>query len=158
MDKYEETAKRILEDDNCIHIEGAECFTLDAIKVAAILREAFPAQEPSKTPQAEASEALARIVFNSDGEEIGREMAELILGRLRSDFLGTRAQLATPTAEKALREALEETAEALELALARLGVCGPGDDKGHKADADSWGGTEVLRKARSALAAPDSKK
>ena len=56
MGKYEEVAKRIIEDDGCIHIEGAECFILDAIEMAAILREAFPDQ--SDKPQAEASGEL----------------------------------------------------------------------------------------------------
>ena len=91
MDKAERVATRINNDT-----DG------NIPDIAAILREAFP--------QAEASEELARIIFNSDGEEIGREMAGLILGRLRSDFLGIRDYLArpAPAPEKALREAYQQ--------------------------------------------------
>lgn len=53
----------------------------------------------------------------------------------------------------AVREALETLCEALELALARLGVCGQGDGADHKADADSIGGTNALTMGRSALSA-----
>lgn len=52
-----------------------------------------------------------------------------------------------------VREALETLCEALELALARLGVCGQGDGADHKADADSIGGTNALTMGRAALAA-----
>ena len=50
-----------------------------------------------------------------------------------------------------VREALETLCEALELALARLGVCGQGDGADHKADADSIGGTNALTMGRAAL-------
>ena len=47
---------------------------------------------------------------------------------------------------KELLEALEETSEALEFALGRLGCCGNGDGKDHKADADDYGGMALLGK------------
>ena len=47
---------------------------------------------------------------------------------------------------KELLEALEETSEALEFALGRLGCCGNGDGKDHKADADDYGGMALLDK------------
>lgn len=50
-----------------------------------------------------------------------------------------------------VRKALETLCEALELALARLGVCGQGDGADHKADADSIGGTNALTMGRAAL-------
>ena len=52
-----------------------------------------------------------------------------------------------------LAEALEATAEALELSLQRLGVAGEGDGKDRKADVDSWGGNNALTDARAALKA-----
>ena len=52
-----------------------------------------------------------------------------------------------------MAEALEATAEALELSLQRLGVAGEGDGKDRKADVDSWGGNNALTDARAALAA-----
>jgi len=51
----------------------------------------------------------------------------------------------------ALRAALEQTAEALEVSLGRLGVCLLGDGADHRADVDSWGGTAALTGAREAL-------
>ncbi len=50
-----------------------------------------------------------------------------------------------------LIDALETTAEALEMALGMFGVCGQGDAKDHRADADSFGGTGALAMARNAL-------
>ncbi len=47
---------------------------------------------------------------------------------------------------KELLEALEETSEALEFALGRLGCCGNGDGKDHKADAEDYGGMALLDK------------
>lgn len=42
-----------------------------------------------------------------------------------------------------LVDALEETSEALEIALGRLGCCGNGDGRDHKADVDDYGGMEL---------------
>lgn len=45
-------------------------------------------------------------------------------------------------------EMLEELAENLSLQLGRLGCCGEGDGKDHKADNDSYGGNEILQKTK----------
>ncbi len=50
-----------------------------------------------------------------------------------------------------MREALEETAEQLEVALQRLGCCGHGDGKDRKADGDDCGGYDTLKRARQAI-------
>ena len=43
---------------------------------------------------------------------------------------------------------LEELCENLAFQLDRLGVCGEGDGIGRKADVESYGGTELLHKAK----------
>lgn len=43
---------------------------------------------------------------------------------------------------------LDELCENLAFQLDRLGVCGQGDGKGRKADTDSYGGTELLERAK----------
>lgn len=43
---------------------------------------------------------------------------------------------------------IEELCENLYFQLDRLGVCGEGDGKGRKADVDSYGGTELLQRAK----------
>lgn len=55
-----------------------------------------------------------------------------------------------------MKSALLDCAEALEVALGRLGVCGHGDGKDHGADVDSFGGMRALAKARDALRGEDS--
>lgn len=47
-----------------------------------------------------------------------------------------------------LVESVLDLAEQLEAALSRLGVCGQGDGKDHKADASSQGGSGSLERAR----------
>jgi hypothetical protein len=50
-----------------------------------------------------------------------------------------------------LMKALEETSEALEFALVRLGCCGNGDGKDRKADVDDYGGMELCARNKKLL-------
>lgn len=52
---------------------------------------------------------------------------------------------------KELVTVAEDLMDHLEVALSRLGVCGPGDGKDRRADADSWGGAEALDRASAAI-------
>jgi len=72
-------------------------------------------------------------------------------------FFPTRAQSIPPSpapdaVREKLREALQDCAENLAFALAKLGVCGEGDGKDHRADAEFPGGLDTLERARAALA------
>lgn len=45
-------------------------------------------------------------------------------------------------------EMLEEVCENLSIQLGRLGCCGEGDGKDHRADEDDYGGNEMLQRAK----------
>ena len=55
------------------------------------------------------------------------------------------------TREEELVEMIEMLSENLELQLGRLGCCGQGDGKDHRADSNSWGGSELLLDAHKLL-------
>lgn len=64
------------------------------------------------------------------------------------DYLNGYNQALEDSKYTEMMEMLNEVCENLALQLDRLGVCGEGDDKGRKADADSYGGTELLYRAK----------
>ena len=70
------------------------------------------------------------------------------------ESLQEKANAALIAAAPDLYAALEECAESLELALARIGCAVEGNDGGGAGhhDADSFGGINVLRRSREALA------
>ena len=58
---------------------------------------------------------------------------------------------ASDPAAQAVVEALENTAELLNVAMEKLGLCGEGDGKDRRADAEFAGGIDALKQARATL-------
>lgn len=96
-------------------------------------------------------------LFPNGATAINREGLDALLESRRIDprvieLESLLSNIGNPVdADQVLIDALETTAEALEMALGMFGVCGQGDAKDHRADADSFGGTGALAMARNAL-------
>lgn len=89
------------------------------------------------------------------------EQFRALLAQMESNLARIRALENKPAPDiippQKVAEVIEDLAEALELSLARLSVCGLGDGKDRKADADSFGGTGVLGVARDIIRTLKSK-
>ena len=100
------------------------------------------------------------VIANIDGPDDGRFHYDSICdcdqdSKSKLDSEETKANARLIAAAPEMYEALEATAEALAVSLGRLGVCGEGDAKDHRADAESFGGSRALGLARTALAKAD---
>jgi len=94
----------------------------------------------------------ARLTDNgSDAKTI--DIPAYVLVGILEDFARSErpADPAPDAVREKLREALQDCAENLAFALAKLGVCGEGDGKDHRADAEVPGGLDTLKRARAAL-------
>ena len=117
------------------------CASVEMIKQSEIAFGELARSNQRVTEQLEQKDAeIARLSFEANA---GRQ-AE---AEANEEIKVLRAAL------KVGLEALEDVGEHLEIYLGRLGVCGQGDGKDHKADEDSWGGSTALSGAREAIQA-----
>ena len=103
---------------HCAHCDDQRTITREAwLKSGQYDSVAAAPAEEKGVQGCVAEDQLARIEFNSDGEEIGRTMASRIMAALRRDYNWLYALLAKPTpAPDALRDR-EESAWLIELPI-----------------------------------------
>ena len=87
--------------------------------------------------------SIAKAMAKKDNLEVERLRKELFQFDAEQ-FANARLMSKAPE----MLEIIEELCENLSFQLDRAGVCGEGDGKGRKADADSYGGTELLQRAK----------